>query len=141
MDASRTAAIRRVVDRLAHLLDADDFTAARALLAHDCVYERGCDTLRGPGEILASYAGASAWARRTFEEVRYESEVETVSGATACVTFTDYLLKAGHRWHRYRCQQAFTLGADDRIVRIVHRETPGEREALEAFFAGCGIER
>ncbi len=141
MNASRPADVRQMVDRLAHLLDADDFSAARALLADDCVYETGSETLRGPDEILASYAGASARARRTFDEVRYESEVESVAGATACVTFTDYLLKAGHRWHRYRCRQELTVGADGRIVRIVHRELPGERQALQAFFATCRMER
>ena len=125
---------------LARALDADDLETARTLLAEDCIYETGRETLRGQDRIAASYADASARARRRFDEVRYESEVGPASGATATVTFTDYLLKAGGRWHRYRCQQAFTVGAAGRIVRIVHREFPGERQALEAYFRECGIE-
>lgn len=133
--------VRQVVERLAQALDADDFPAARALLADDCVYETGSETHHGLDEILASYAAASAWAHRVFDEVRYESAVEPVAGATATVSFTDYLLKAGGRWHRHRCRQEFTLGADGRIARIVHREIPGEREALEAYLLESGIER
>ena len=141
MNTSRAADVRRLARGLARLLDDDDFSAAHALLAPDCAYETLRETLRGPDPIVDSYRAASEWARRTFDEVRYESEVQSVSGATACVTFIDYLLKAGHGWHRYRCQQEFTLGADGRIVRIVHRDMPGEREALEAYFRECGIER
>src|SRR5262245_46706300 len=135
-DSARSAA-----GRLARLLDQDDFPAARALLADDCVYHAARETLRGPDAIVESYRAASAWARRMFDEVRYESEVESVSRDTARVTFVDYLLKVGHGWHRYRCQQEFSMGADGLIAHIVHRELPGEREALEAFFAACGIER
>ena len=80
-------------------------------------------------------------ARRAFDEVRYESEVGPVDGETASVTFTDYLMKAGGRWHRHRCRQEFTVDASGRITHIVHREIPGEREALDAYFAECGVER
>ena len=128
------------VAAIARALDADDLETACALLAEDCIYETGRETLRGPDRIAASYAEASARARRLFDEVRYASEVGPASDATATVTFTDYLLKAGSRWHRYRCQQAFTVGAVGRIVRIVHRELPGERHALEVYFRECGVE-
>lgn len=133
--------VREVILGLARALDADDFSAARAYLASDCVYESGGETHRGPDAIMASYASASAWAKRTFDEVRYESEVGPVEGATASVTYTDYILKAGHAWHRYRCRQALTVGEDGRIVRIVHGEIPSERAALNDFFKSCGIER
>jgi len=134
-------AVRAAARRLARLLDEDDFPAARALLPDECVYDTARETLRGPEAIVESYRAASGWARRTFDEVRYESEVESVSGGTARVTFVDYLLKVGHGWHRYRCQQEFTVRADGRVAQIVHRELSGEREALEAFFAACGVER
>jgi hypothetical protein len=133
--------VRQVVERLACALDADDLQSARALLADDCAYDTGNGTRRGPDEVMDSYAAASAWAHRVFDEVRYESAVGTVVGATATVSFTDYLLKAGGRWHRHRCRQEFTVGADGRIARIVHREIPGEREALAAYLRECGIER
>jgi ketosteroid isomerase-like protein len=130
-----------VVRRLAAALDADDFTTARGLLAPDCVYVGREETWNSAEAIVASYADASAWAHRTFDEVRYESETGPAEDDAVTVTFTDYLLKAGGRWHRYRCRQTFTVGAAGRIVRIVHHDLPGEREALEAYFRENGIER
>ena len=130
-----------IVGRLAAALDADDFTTALGLLAEDCVYRGREDTSHGAEAILASYADASAWAHRTFDEVRYASETGPAAGDTVTVTFTDYLLKAGGRWHRYRCTQEFTIGRDGKVARIVHRDLPGEREALDAYFRECGIER
>lgn len=130
-----------IVQRLAAALDADDFISARALLADQCLYLGATETRRGAEEIIASYADASAWAHRTFDEVRYASEVGPAAGTTVPVFFTDYLFKAGGRWHRYRCRQDFTVGAGGRIARIVHRDLPGEREALDAFFQENGIER
>lgn len=132
---------RVVVARLAQALDADDFTGARACLEDDCVYVGLDETSSGSDAIVASYADASAWAHRTFDEVRYASEVGPGEGAIVPVTFTDYLHKAGGRWHRYRCRQEFTVGASGRVVRIAHRELPGEREALDAYFRECGVER
>lgn len=130
-----------VVTRLAHALDADDFTAARACLDDDCVYVGLDETWAGSEAIIGSYADASAWAHRTFDEVRYASEIGEPTGTTVPVTFTDYLLKAGGRWHRYRCRQEFTVGAGGRIARITHHELPGERDGLDAYFRECGIER
>ena len=132
---------RAIVARLARALDADDFAGARECLDEACIYMGRDDVWRGPEAIVGSYADASAWARRTFDEVRYASEVGPASGATVPVTFIDYLLKAGARWHRYRCRQEFTVGPGGRIVRITHHELPGEREGLTAYFRECGIER
>jgi ketosteroid isomerase-like protein len=138
---SPPADVHEIVAAMARALDADDLDAVRALLADDCVYQVRGETLHGPEAIVASYAAASAMARRLFDEVRYESAVEGVSGTTARVAFTDYLLKAGHPWHRYRCRQEFTVGAAGRIVRIVHQEIPSERDALDRHMRECGIER
>jgi hypothetical protein len=132
---------REVVGRLARCLDADDFAGARALLADDCLYRVGDEVHRGPEAILASYRAASARAHALFDEVRYQSEVESTAAAIASVTFTDYLFKVGCGWHRHRCRQEFTVGADGRVVGIVHREIPGEREALDVYLRKCGIER
>lgn len=141
MSGHTASEMERIVGGLAAALDADDFTAARRWLAEDCVYEGASETLRGAQAILGSYAEASAWAHRAFDEVRYESQVGAPEGDTVPVTFTDYLLKAGGRWHRYRCRQEFTVGRDGRIARIVHRDLPGEREGLAAYFKECGVER
>ena len=141
MSGDTASELQRIVGWLAAALDADDFAAARRLLADDCVYEGASETRHDSQAITASYAEASAWARRTFDEVRYESEVGIAEGDTVPVLFTDYLLKAGARWHRYRCRQEFTVGRNGRVARIVHHDLPGEREALEAYFKECGIER
>lgn len=130
-----------IVGRLAAALDADDFATALALLHDQCVYVGATETLVGAEGIIASYADASAWAHRAFDEVRYQSEIGPAERGLVPVTFTDYLLKAGGRWHRYRCRQQFAVGADGRIGRIVHHDLPGEREALEAYFRENGIER
>lgn len=133
--------VARTVAALAQALDRDDFAAAARFIAPGCVYQTGARAIAGAPAIAASYADAAAWGRRQFDEVRYESAVEAPGGATAAVTFTDYLLKAGGRWHRYRCRQAFTVNAAGLVVRIVHHELPGEREALDAYFRECGVER
>lgn len=140
MSATGSEAVRDVVGRMARALDADDLQAAARLLSEDCVYEAGGETHRGPAAITASYAAASARARRLFDDVRYESVVDAVEGDTATVTFIDYLLKAGGLSHRHRCRQAFTVSAEGRVTRIVHHDLPGEREALAAFLRACGIE-
>lgn len=141
MSTPRTAQAEAIVARLARALDADDFSAARACLAEDCEYVGLDDRWHGSEAIIASYADASAWAHRAFDEVRYASEVGEAAGATVPVTFTDYLLKAGGRWHRYRCRQEFTVGGGGTVVRITHHELEGEREGLEGYFNECGIER
>ena len=136
MNGSTTSEALAVVSGLAQALDADDFFAARACLAEDCVYVGLDDTCHGSEAIIASYADASAWAHRTFDEVRYASEVGLPDAATVPVVFIDYLLKAGGRWHRYRCRQEFAVEGG-RVVRITHHELPGEREGLDAYFKEC----
>lgn len=125
---------------LAQALDAEDYGAVGLRIAEDCVHETATASVQGAESIVASYAAAGAWAKRTFEDVRYENRVEVLDDRSAAVEFTDYLLSAGHGWHRYRCRQEFTFGDDGRVIRIVHRELPGEREALNAYLARCGIE-
>jgi ketosteroid isomerase-like protein len=139
-DADRGSQRLAVVAALARALDAEDYGAARRCLAEDCEYEAPAERILGADRVIASYAGSGAWARRTFDEVRYESAVEPIDADRAAVLFTDYLLRAGGRWHRYRCRQEFTV-RDGRITRIVHREIPEERAALEAYFREAGIER
>jgi len=56
-------------------LDAEDYAAARPLIAGDCAYDTPRGRIVGPDAILASYADSAAWVARAFDEVRYESEV------------------------------------------------------------------
>jgi hypothetical protein len=139
LSTPETADRRQIVECLARALDADDFPAVRALLAEDCVYELRGETLTGAADIVTAYADASSRARRDFDDVRYESEVLEVEGENATVQFTDYLGVAGGHWHRHRCRQRFTVGPGARIVRIVHVDLPGEREALAEFLRVAGV--
>jgi hypothetical protein len=131
---------RAVATALALALDADDFDAARPLLDPGCVYEIGETTLTGPDAILASYAGNSVWAKKVLDGLEYESRVVATEGDTATVEFLDRLRHRGEV-HEHRCRQEFSVGREGRIVRIRHRDLPGEPEALRAFFGRVGIER
>jgi limonene-1,2-epoxide hydrolase len=139
-EADRAPQSIEVVAALARALDAEDHATARRWLAEDCDYQAPAERVTGADSVIASYASAASWARRTFDEVRYESQVEPIDAERAAVLFTDYVMRAGGRWHRYRCRQEFTVRAG-RVVRIVHREIPEERVALEAYFRESGIDR
>ena len=122
-------------------LDRNDFATTARLIASDCVYEVRGDRIDGSDAIVASYAENNQWAVQHLDEVRYESVVEAPEGDTVPVLYTDYLMRAGGGWHRHRCRQRLTVGADGKIVRIVHEDLPGEMEALEDYFQRCGISR
>ncbi|HTO90039.1 MAG TPA: hypothetical protein VMJ70_02810 [Candidatus Sulfotelmatobacter sp.] len=126
---------------LSRALDRNDYATASGLIAPGCVYEVRGERVEGSAAIIASYAGSNQWAIEHLDEVRYESVVEAPHGDTAPVLYTDYLMKAGAGWHRHRCRQHLTVGAEGKIVRIVHEDLPGEVEALDEYFARCGIER
>lgn len=126
---------------LAQALDRNDFTSAARWIAPDCVYEVRGERVLGAAAILASYAESAKWAQRQFDEVRYESDVGLPDGDTVPVLYTDNLQKAGGRWHRHRCRQHLTIAPSGLVTRIVHEDLPGEVEALEAYFAACGISR
>lgn len=123
----------------ASALDADDFERARPLLAPDCVYLARGITLRGPDEILGSYADATRGAHARFDEVRYESRarLDDLEERTIVIGYTD-ILRLRDREHRHRCEQVVRLGEGDRIVEIRHCDLPGEREAVEAFLKTTG---
>lgn len=125
--------------QLAHFLDRDAFELARPLLSPRCVYDVRGERHVGSNAILASYAAATRYAHKTFDEVRYESEVLGENPTrTFSVRFTDVLTHGG-RVHRHRSLQHWTFGDDLRIERIVHEDLPGEREAVRAFARSRGI--
>lgn len=130
---------RTVAAMFAEALDRDDFDAARELLADDCEYDTGDGIVRGAGAVLAPYRETSQKARRTFDEIVYESEVERVDGARATILFTDRLRHAGRR-HAFRCHQVIEVDGRGLVTRIEHREIDGEREKLEAFFRAAGVD-
>jgi len=134
--------VTRVATALSQALDRNDFVDAAMWIATDCVYDVRGDEIVGSAAILASYAGTATWVEKVFDEVRYESVVEEpVEGDTARVLYTDYLMKVPGQWHRHRCRQHLTVGAEGRVVKIVHEDLPGENESLERYFEACGIVR
>ena len=141
MPAPAPELVLHVANSLARALDRNDFMTAAGWIAPDCLYEVRGETVVGATAILASYADSANWAMRKFDEVRYESEVGAPDQATVAVLYTDYLQKAGGRWHRHRCRQHLTVGDAGRVVRIVHEDLAGEPESLEAYFKECGIVR
>jgi len=122
-------------------LDADDFATTASLLAPDVAYHLGDRVLRGPEAVVASYAESAAWGAANLDSVGYESAVHLARGR-AVITFTDHLL-LGPNQHTYRCEQYLTLDDSQppRIANVTHRELPGEREALTAWFALVGVSR
>lgn len=90
------------------------------------------------------YRAASAWIRRAFDEVAYESEIERADASDPrlfTVTYADHI-RSGERWHTHRCRQNCEVGSQSgEIVTITHRNIDGETERLDAFFAACGVTR
>jgi hypothetical protein len=127
-----------VVSRFAKALDAEDYDAARLLLASACAYETASGTLAGPDAILQSYREAGAAARRKLDAVEFSSSVAAVTPSEAVITFTDRIVCRGEG-HEYRCAQRAWVTAQGLIDRIRHEELPGQREALQAFFARHGV--
>ena len=121
-------------------LDADDYAAAEALLTADCEYITAKGTVVGPKPIIASYRGASEWARFEIQDVQYRSEVRDDGDGSAVITFIDQLRHNGLD-HTYVCEQVIFLDSAGQICRIVHRELPGQKEALEGYFRSAGIAR
>lgn len=131
-DPERVMAVARA---FASALDAEDYTTARRLIHADAVYVLEDRAIQGVDAIVASYADAGAFVRRTFEEFRYESAVEMLPDGRASVLYTDYFARPPARWHRHRTRQLLTIGTTGRVVRIENQELPGEREALRAYLA------
>ena len=131
----------RLATTWSRALDAEDYAAARPLIAPDCVYDTARGRNVGPDAILASYADIARWVARAFDEVRYESACDPPRGSTVSILFTDYLFKVGVGWHRHRCRQEITFSHDGFITHIVHRDLPGEPEPLAEFLAACGLSR
>jgi hypothetical protein len=119
-----------VAGQFAAALDAEDYDAAFALLAEDCLYDVHATRLA----IIESYRASADDARRRFDEVEYLSAVAATGERTAVITFIDRL-RLGDQWHEHRCRQHLEINARGLITAITHEELPGEREQLAAFEA------
>lgn len=133
-----------VLTEWAQALDVDDFGRVRALLSPHCVYHMRGTELVGPDAICGSYAEAAAWGRSKLDGLVYESSIARTDAGqghgAGTVRFVDHLEHAGER-HTHTCEQKVELGEDGLVVRIEHVDLPGEREAVEAWFAKVGLER
>lgn len=131
-----------VAARFAHALDREDYGAAAACLAPTCEYSIGSEMHRGPEAIIATYRESGEWAAAQLDSVRYESSVRPSVDAPggAIVTFTDHIEARGHRL-AHRSEQRLWFDEAGRIRLIEHVDLPGERDALEVFFAQVGIAR
>lgn len=133
-----TTGAERVARQFAQALDRDDFEAARALLAPECVYQGRTAILIGPEAILQSYRDASHWGRARLSRVDFSSAVRPESDGRQVIRYIDRIWHAG-QCHSYQCEQVLSFGRNAEIVHILHRELPGQREALLRFFAEVGV--
>jgi ketosteroid isomerase-like protein len=131
---------RDVAEAFARALDADDYAAARPLLAPDCVYVIGDRRYDGPEAILESYRASSEKARAFFDEVVFDSTVTLLGDGRLAADYVDRL-RIGERWLDHRARQILHVRPGDGIVRIEDEGIPGERERLDAFLAEAGSRR
>ena len=123
-----------MASRLARALDAEDYEAAAACLAADCVYYTPSGVLTGPAAIVQSYRDSAVAGRHRFDSVEYESFVERLGAGEVLVTYTDRV-RLVDRWHEFRCRQHIWVEVSGLVKQIRHEELPGERERLATFTA------
>lgn len=124
----------------AQAIDDEDFRRAAVFLDPMVVYETGRAELVGVDQTIDAYGEAARQAARMFDELVNENEVDAMGGDRARVRYTDRLRHRGHA-HAFRCQQVLTIPAGRGVVRIVHRELPGERARLQGFMRRAGVGR
>jgi hypothetical protein len=130
--------VSRVASSFAFALDTDDYEALADLLSADCEYIARSGVFHGPVAIIASYRDASTWAKARIDSVIYASSVRVENDNNALVTFIDHLEDSGLR-HSYCCEQSLAMDPNGRVCRIVHREIPGQREAVDSFLLQIGV--
>jgi hypothetical protein len=129
-----------IVRRFATALDRSDFAEAARYLAPGCRYDTGHGELTGPEAIIASYRESDEWGRGVLDQVVFESEVQQENDGSFTVLYLDRIRLHGETLE-YRSRQHLWLNDDGQVVRILHEELPGQREALDAFFARHGLRR
>ena len=129
-----------IARRFSELLDQRRYEELAAVLDPDCVYEFRDEKLQGVQNIIETYRANTEWGFDVFDRVEFESEVFPESNSTAKVQFVDRL-SVGDADHRHECEQIVMLNETEKITRIVHRDLPGESEALNEFMRRCGLSR
>ncbi|QDU58730.1 SnoaL-like domain protein [Aeoliella mucimassa] len=121
-----------IAERFAQALDSEDYESAQELLSEACEYSCRGQSHVGPTAIIASYKGNGDTADSKFDSVDYESSVSDMPDGTALITFVDHFALKG-KSHTFRCEQVLEVDNNGQITRIVHRDLPGQREALTEF--------
>lgn len=130
---------KAVADRFGELLDQDKFEQFRTLLADDCCYLTGSDTLIGRKAIASSYEQNMQAGRAKLDKLIWgPSQVTIIDADNFEVLFVDFLQHQGID-HTYRCAQRITINDELLITQIEHRELSKEREKLHAFYKRVGI--
>lgn len=121
-----------IARQFASALDAEDYLAARKLLAHKCVYHINGATIVGTDAIIESYRRNGDSAKERFDSVEYLSDIESSGPSAATIVFKD-LLRVGNTSHEFSCRQHLRIGLAGQIEEIRHDESPDERERLRDF--------
>lgn len=126
-NSSRTSAQTALA--FARALDRDDFDEAMSHLALLCVYHSPNGKIVGAVDVIASYRHNAEWARATFDNIEFESEVEQVDAHGYRITYIDRTTHQGQS-HEYR---------ERSTNHILNSIPPGGDHA--AGGAACRIER
>jgi hypothetical protein len=121
-----------VVRLFASALDAEDYAAARGLLADRCVYFIGDATLIGPDAIINSYRINGEAAKERFDSIEYVSDIEMSGPSSAVISFSDHL-RCGNERHVFHCRQHVRVGLGGLIEEIRHEKLREERQRLKRF--------
>jgi len=120
------------VRTFAATLDHEDFQAAKAFLAKECVYLSQRKNLAGPKDIIKAYQAKGKGAHRRFDAIECRNEVESSGAGAVIITFSKRV-RLGTSWHVYCCRQHVQVGHTGLIEAIRHEEIDGERERLRTF--------
>ncbi len=128
-----------IAERFGQYLDADNFQEAIKLLAENCQYNIGAETLVGPEKIVKSYEDNMIEGRKKLDELIWgKSWVDQISDEEFIINFTDYLKHQGES-HIHRCQQKIWIDDDNRIKMIVHLKNEEEETKLADFYVRVGL--
>jgi len=120
-------------------LDKDEFEVARKLIAPNCTYVIGDETLNGPEAICNSYEQNMLEGKRKLDELIWgQSEVEEIATGEYFVHFTDYLKHKG-KSHVHRCKQRLKVNLQGLITSIEHIDNTVEQKELDAFYRSVGL--
>jgi SnoaL-like domain len=136
-NAGTRAKVLSLASKFAALLDRDQFTAARRLMAPRCKYRFRGGTIVGADKILDMYRANSVKGRKVLDELRYESKAEGMRCGAVSILYSDHLRKGRHT-HTHRCRQFLQISRD-KVVAIRHSDLKGERKGLGRFFEAAGV--